>query len=136
MPCVIGCTGARLAADDVLQLYLERGIPLGTWREHTHPSEQQLDTFLRCLVIGLFNLHQRGILHGDLKPGNVVVVGQQLKLIDLGMTCFCASRRIHILGTCHYNAPEALAYDATYTAACDAFSLHVPPSTSWPLVPT
>ena len=115
--------GSKPAADDVLELYLEGGIPLHAWRAQTLPSEQQLDACLSNLVIGLFNLHQRGILHGDLKPGNVVVVGQQLKLIDLGSTCFCSSKRIHSNGTFIYSAPEAMDYDATYTTACDAFSL-------------
>ncbi|GLZ79038.1 putative serine/threonine-protein kinase [Actinorhabdospora filicis] len=51
-------------------------------------------------------LHEQGLLYCDFKPDNVIHVGQQLKLIDLG-----AVRRIDdtvspIYGTPGYHAPE------------------------------
>ncbi|MFF3670652.1 serine/threonine-protein kinase [Microtetraspora malaysiensis] len=55
-------------------------------------------------------LHDQGLLYCDLKPGNVIQVEEQLKLIDLG-----AVRRIDdadsaIYGTVGYQAPE-IAFD-------------------------
>ncbi len=37
------------------------------------------------MVKAVHTIHERTIIHGDLKPANFVFVGTQLKLIDFGI---------------------------------------------------
>jgi serine/threonine protein kinase len=60
---------------------------------------------------GLRALHERTLLHGDLKPENVILTGDGAKLIDLGISRPWTSpheRADHVLGTPAYLSPELL----------------------------
>ncbi|MEO3854584.1 tetratricopeptide repeat protein [Acrocarpospora sp. B8E8] len=57
-------------------------------------------------------LHERGLLYCDLKPGNVIQVEEQLKLIDLGAVRRIDDEDSAIYGTVGYQAPE-IASDGT-----------------------
>ncbi|GAA0992099.1 serine/threonine-protein kinase [Acrocarpospora macrocephala] len=54
-------------------------------------------------------LHERGLLYCDLKPGNVIQVEEQLKLIDLGAVRRIDDEDSAIYGTVGYQAPEIAA---------------------------
>ncbi|KAF0718939.1 Aste57867_1373 [Aphanomyces stellatus] len=47
------------------------------------PSENERRILLQQVAVGLQHLHQKKIVHGDVKKLNVVRVGNRLKLIDL-----------------------------------------------------
>nr|BFE77470.1 hypothetical protein GCM10020093_000710 [Planobispora longispora] len=51
-------------------------------------------------------LHDRGMLYCDLKPANVIQVGRELKLIDLGAVRMASDQDSPIYGTVGYQAPE------------------------------
>ncbi|WP_189241620.1 serine/threonine-protein kinase [Planobispora rosea] len=51
-------------------------------------------------------LHERGMLYCDLKPANVIQVGRELKLIDLGAVRMASDQDSPIYGTVGYQAPE------------------------------
>jgi serine/threonine protein kinase len=80
------------------------------------------------ICLGLEHIHSRGVVHRDLKPGNILLrIEQQslaAKVADFGeakrnaldvMTTFT--------GTGHYMAPELLKRPLTYTSAIDMWSL-------------
>jgi predicted ATPase len=52
-------------------------------------------------------LHARGVIHGDLKPANVLMIGDQVKIVDFGLALEVRSSeskvRYHTKG---YSAPE------------------------------
>lgn len=78
-------------------------------------QNQSLETRLHLFVQVLHALayvHRRGIIHHDLKPANVLVVDNQVKLLDFGLAMM--HERTHMddnivtAGTLAYMAPEIL----------------------------
>ncbi len=75
------------------------------------------------LASALAHLHANGLVHGDVKPGNVRFSGGKAKLIDLGMAgSSVAAGRDGFSGTPAYAAPEALE-QGEVTAAGDVYGL-------------
>ena len=63
---------------------------------------------LTAVAEGLTALHTRGIVHGDVKPSNVLLgVGERVKLTDIGMSVGPEEHGA-LLGTLPYLAPERI----------------------------
>jgi len=76
-----------------------------------HWKEEQLIDLLVQAARALQFLHTRRILHGDVKPGNILAPkkGNRFILVDLGLaTAMDKPDRGHIGGTLRYMAPETL----------------------------
>ena len=52
------------------------------------------------------SMHAKGFVHADLKPTNVLVAKNMVKVIDLGQACPIGTRKQRIQGTPGYIAPE------------------------------
>jgi CHASE2 domain-containing sensor protein len=79
------------------------------------------------LVSGILAIHAAGVIHRDLKPGNVLVINdQQLKITDFGIArgggAALTVASGEIMGTLAYVAPELLMGEAP-TVAVDYYSL-------------
>jgi tetratricopeptide (TPR) repeat protein len=86
----------------------EAGTILQAGRNATR--EEKLHLILSMLQ-ALVYLHRRGILHRDLKPGNVLVSQGQLKVVDFGLSMEARTRSAvntsqSTAGTLAYMAPE------------------------------
>ena len=67
--------------------------------------------FLVQILRALAYLHRRGVIHRDLKPDNVLVTGEQVKVLDFGLALSretMADDVTSLSGTLSYMAPEVL----------------------------
>ena len=81
--------------------------------------EDDAGPLIRQLLTAVAYLHERGVVHRDIKPDNLVFVSRQpdspIKLIDFGYAGYCsdAQQLRGLCGTPDYAAPEILSW---YTA--------------------
>lgn len=84
-------------------------------------------TWLVGLCEGLRSLHERGVVHRDLKPGNVFMGQGVVKLGDYGLSKFISNSRrsghTGSIGTVHYMAPEVA--QGRYGKEIDLYSIGI-----------
>ncbi|HMP78880.1 MAG TPA: serine/threonine-protein kinase [Pirellulaceae bacterium] len=91
-------------------------------------SVHQAAKVIKQAAEGLAHAHERGLIHRDIKPGNILVTPEGTsKLSDLGLA-FCLSdpddpRAGKIVGTADYLSPEQIRNPQLITAASDIYSL-------------
>src|ERR1019366_7937080 len=72
-------------------------------------TEQALGV-LEGALSGLMHAHGRGIIHGDIKPENILISPEGVsKLVDFGLAAAIGERREAGTGSPIYASPEALA---------------------------
>lgn len=90
---------------------------------------QQAASIVRQASLALHYAHERGLIHRDVKPGNILVTPDGVaKLSDLGLAGFLHEadtdpRAGKIVGTADYLAPEQIRNPLDVTAVSDIYSL-------------
>ena len=95
-------------------------------------SENDAATFVCQLGLALQHLHERGIVHADLKPENLLLVSQatdaDVKLCDFGLARFVGADEPELTGrngTIAYMAPEQLREGGTFDSQVDLWAVGV-----------
>jgi serine/threonine protein kinase len=102
------------------------GTPLGELVEQYGPFQgDRLVRLARRLVLGLAAVHDAGVLHRDVAPKNVIVLGDRPVLIDFGIAHHSGERQDTrpgmVAGTPAFLSPEVIEGEPP-TKASDVFS--------------
>ena len=115
---------------------LIEGTPLTTYADRNACSSRDRLELLARVCDGAHHAHQRGVIHRDLKPGNVLVTGDgQPKILDFGIArstdddarrATLMTQAGQIVGTVPYMSPEQATGDsAAIDTRSDVYSLGV-----------
>lgn len=86
-------------------------------------QEPQVRVYTRSILLGLCHVHARGYVHCDVKPGNILVWGDEdVKIADFGLAKRAGERKRAVRGTLGYVAPEGLVREE-YEAGTDVWAL-------------
>jgi len=86
---------------------------------------KHISEIISQILSALKYLHSKDILHGDIKPENIMVTSDnKIKLLDFGLVVRKGTRRSKISGTPGYIAPEVLRGEA-YTESSDLYALGI-----------
>jgi eukaryotic-like serine/threonine-protein kinase len=100
-------------------------------RHHGALSERQAALVISQAAEALAYAHDRGLVHRDVKPGNLLVTPEgRTKLTDLGLASFSSDAAPasdtgprHIVGTPDFIAPEAITTPGDVRRSSDIYSL-------------
>jgi len=108
----------------VKELFLVMELVDGASMERSPPSShlEAVDIFHQ-VAEALVYMHERGFVHADMKPNNVIVSDKGIaKIIDLGQSCKTGSVKPRIQGTPDYIAPEQV-HRRPITSRTDVYNL-------------
>ena len=106
--------------------YMERGSIEPLLRNSCNQSIQSALDILVPVALGLYDIHQAGIIHRDIKPQNILVNGAgQIKIADFGIAernqPFLTKLNDPITGTIDFVSPEYVR-DGSYDQRSDIYA--------------
>jgi tetratricopeptide (TPR) repeat protein len=110
-----------------ISMELVEGVHLGTWRTQQPRTARQIAQVLAAAARGLAAAHGVGVIHRDVKPGNILVSGARVLVTDFGVALRGTPEDGPKLagkaaGTPAYMAPEQLRGEPV-DARADVFGL-------------
>jgi eukaryotic-like serine/threonine-protein kinase len=133
-PNIVGCTDAGRHVPQggsprdyyVMELIAGTDLQASVANSGPLPANRACDLF-RQLADALAEAHRYGLVHRDIKPGNILVTPEgQAKLLDFGLALRPENRMTEpglVLGTIGYMAPEQAQDAHLVDARADLFSL-------------
>lgn len=118
-------------ADDVAYIAMEfvKGMSLEEYlRQYSQLPVEQVVPLAIAILRGLAAAHRHGVVHRDIKPGNILLGDDAtIKVTDFGVAEPLSDARLPkkvIAGSPRYLAPEVYKY-GYYTEKCDIYSVGV-----------
>ncbi len=112
----------QLLSTKELYLVMELVDGVSMERNPPHTFESAVHVFHQ-VAEGLAHMHDKGFVHADMKPNNIVVNDQgEAKVIDLGQSCKIGTVKPRIQGTPDYIAPEQV-HRREITPQTDVYNL-------------
>lgn len=110
--------------DDVVYFFFEKcDMNLEDWCNKSYDINKIYNMMLK-ISLALEYVHNKGIIHRDIKPKNILVKGDEIKLIDFGISTYYTSRENSDFNICavDYRAPEVI-FEEEYDKSIDIWSL-------------
>ena len=87
--------------------------------------ESRIRNWTYQMLQGLHYIHKNGFFHRDMKPENILITGDRVKIADFGLAREIRSRPPYTeyVSTRWYRAPEVLLRSPYYSAPIDMFAL-------------
>jgi len=105
------------------ELYLVMEYVDGISEEKVPPRPlEQIVDIVHQVSRGMAHMHERGYVHADMKPNNIMFDAGTAKIIDLGQSCKSGTVKERIQGTPDYIAPEQV-HRRAITPRTDVFNL-------------
>ncbi|KAF9275296.1 hypothetical protein BGZ68_010894 [Mortierella alpina] len=94
-------------------------------RNGTRLEDSRIRSMIFQILRGLHHMHSKGIMHRDMKPENLLVTGDTVKIGDFGLARELKSRPPYTtyVSTRWYRAPEVLLQCSSYTYAVDLWAV-------------
>ncbi len=133
-PCVVNVLGVGAGDDELLFSVMEllEGETLQALLARDGAlSTSALLPIVEGIAAGLEAAHEHGVIHGDLKPANVFLVGESraVKLLDFGLSKVLGLERLtrtgELIGTPAYMAPELLTGKGELDERIDTYAFGV-----------
>ncbi|EAX88572.1 CMGC family protein kinase [Trichomonas vaginalis G3] len=84
-------------------------------------SLHDIKRIAKSVAQALYTCHQCGIIHSDLKPENVVLNGNEVRLIDFGCASFTGETVYQTVQSLYYRAPEVI-FQKGFGSSIDVWS--------------
>ena len=106
----------RVERDLLIVMELVRGESLDQLLKRSGPLPPERAGYLVWQVLGALSpAHEAGIVHGDIRPSNLMVFGGSMKILDFGLASFADAARpttdSSLTATPVYMAPEQVRAD-------------------------
>lgn len=129
-PHIVHCFGGTCEGDQwfyAMEL-IEAGTLAGLLSEQGKLGWRQAIEFALQVCAALQYAHERGVIHRDLKPGNLLLTKSgKIKLADFGLALVSAETRLtstgKTMGSLHYMAPEQIRGKPALSNRTDLYAL-------------
>lgn len=114
----------NILKDDTLYFFFEKcDMNLEEWCMKSYDIKKVYNILLK-LSLALEYIHNKGVIHRDIKPKNILVKGDEIKIIDFGISTYYTKRENSDFNICaiDYRAPEII-FKEEYDQSIDIWSL-------------
>lgn len=117
-------TIAQWKHSELNKFYTNKHIITDIFKDEIQVLTSQMIGYIHGIFSGLAYLHTHHIVHGDIKPQNILLLGKDVKIVDFGLSqhIFNDQFRHSIIQSSWYRAPEVIIGYPFYDERVDIWS--------------